>query len=28
VVEHRKKGWKPLPKVDLDTFAPASPIAA
>jgi 7-cyano-7-deazaguanine reductase len=27
VVEHRKRGWKSLPKVDLESFAPASPIA-
>jgi 7-cyano-7-deazaguanine reductase len=27
VAEHRKKGWKPLPRVDLDTFETASPTA-
>jgi 7-cyano-7-deazaguanine reductase len=25
VVEHRKKGWKPQPRVELDTFAAESP---
>jgi 7-cyano-7-deazaguanine reductase len=24
VAEHRKKGWKPLPRVDLDSFPPES----
>lgn len=24
VVEHRKKGWKPAPRVDLDDFPPES----
>ena len=23
VAEHRKKGWKPAPRVDLDAFEPA-----
>lgn len=27
VAEHRKKGWKPLPRIDLDTFETASPTA-
>jgi 7-cyano-7-deazaguanine reductase len=26
VVDHRKKGWKPAPKVALDTFEAESPI--
>lgn len=26
VAEHRKKGWKPLPTVELDSFAPQSNI--
>jgi 7-cyano-7-deazaguanine reductase len=25
VVEHRKKGWKPQPRVELDTFAAEAP---
>jgi len=25
VVEHRKKNWKPLPRIDLDSFEPGSP---
>ena len=28
VAEHRKKGWKPLSRVDLDAFQTASPTAA
>jgi 7-cyano-7-deazaguanine reductase len=27
VAEHRKKGWKPLPRVDLGAFEAASPTA-
>jgi 7-cyano-7-deazaguanine reductase len=27
VAEHRKKGWKPLPKVDLTAFGVANPAA-
>jgi len=27
VAEHRKKGWKPLPRVDLESFESASPTA-
>ena len=26
VVEHRKKGWKPLPRVELDQFTPGSNV--
>ncbi|WP_028312463.1 preQ(1) synthase [Derxia gummosa] len=26
VVEHRKKGWKPAPRVDLASFEPESPL--
>jgi 7-cyano-7-deazaguanine reductase len=26
VAEHRKRGWKPVPHVDLGRFAPASPV--
>jgi 7-cyano-7-deazaguanine reductase len=25
VAEHRKKGWRPLPAVELDAFPPSSP---
>ncbi len=25
VAEHRKAGWQPKPRVELDTFAPSSP---
>jgi 7-cyano-7-deazaguanine reductase len=28
VAEHRKRGWKPLPKVELPEFGPQSPIRA
>ncbi len=27
VAEHRKKGWKPLPRVDLESFESGSPTA-
>lgn len=27
VAEHRKKGWRPLPRVDLETLEAASPTA-
>ncbi len=27
VVEHRKRGWKPAPRVDLAAFGAASPMA-
>jgi 7-cyano-7-deazaguanine reductase len=27
VAEHRKKGWTPLPRVDLESFESASPTA-
>jgi 7-cyano-7-deazaguanine reductase len=26
VAEHRQKGWKPAPRVDLDAFEPASSV--
>jgi 7-cyano-7-deazaguanine reductase len=26
VAEHRKRGWKPAPRVDLGAFAPAAPM--
>lgn len=26
VAEHRKRGWKPAPRVDLNELSPASPI--
>jgi 7-cyano-7-deazaguanine reductase len=26
VAEHRKKGWKPAPRVDLDAFEPAASV--
>jgi 7-cyano-7-deazaguanine reductase len=27
VAEHRKKGWKPQPRVDLQQFVPENPLA-
>jgi 7-cyano-7-deazaguanine reductase len=26
VAEHRKRGWKPAPRVELDEFGPATPM--
>lgn len=28
VAEHRKRGWKAAPRIDLGAFAPASPLGA